>query len=112
MTFGDGTISDVTVDMIDVKSDLSAFVFGTSTAYYAYTMTTTTPAAPAPAGKAGKAGKNTPAPAPPSPPSPSVTTITSSNAPLVGLYSAGDPTLTLSYLSWLKYFTSISFSNT
>ena len=105
MTFGDGTISDVTVDMIDVKSDLSAIVFGTSTAYYAYTITTTTPAAPAPAGKAGKK-------APPPPPSPSVTTITSSNAPLVGLYSVGDPTLTLSYLSWLKYFTSTSFSNT
>ena len=105
MTFGDGTISDVTMDMIDVKSDLSAIVFGTSTAYYAYTITTTTPAAPAPAGKAGKK-------APPPPPSPSVTTITSSNAPLVGLYSVGDPTLTLSYLSWLKYFTSTSFSNT
>ena len=105
MTFGDGTISDVTMDMIDVKSDLSAIVFGTSTAYYAYTITTTTPAAPAPAGKAGKK-------APPPPPSPPVTTITSSNAPLVGLYSVGDPTLTLSYLSWLKYFTSTSFSNT
>ena len=105
MTFGDGTISDVTMDMIDVKSDLSAIVFGTSTAYYAYTITTTTPAAPAPAGKAGKK-------TPPPPPSPPVTTITSSNAPLVGLYSVGDPTLTLSYLSWLKYFTSTSFSNT
>lgn len=109
MTFGDGTISDVTVDMIDVKSDLSAIVFGTSTAYYAYTITTTTSPAPPPA---GKVDKKAPPPPPPPPPSPPVTTITSSNAPLVGLYSVGDPTLTLSYLSWLKYFTSTSFSNT
>ena len=92
LNFGDGTIDDVTIDMIDAKSDLSAFVFGTSTGYYAYTTTTTL----------GGTKKQQPGPI----------IVTPSNAPLVGLYVASNPSVTLSYLSWLKYFTSTSFTTT